>query len=95
MKPTIKATLYTASKGQNSCLSSHGLLIFMEETIQILVLLKLYNKGGLQKWWMSPHAGGNRIVSESKCSFPKKDLIQKGFLKDFFCVPQFLFTFVV
>ena len=43
MKPTIKATLYTASKGKNSGLSSHGLLIFMEETIQILVLLKLYN----------------------------------------------------
>ena len=34
MKPTIKATLYTASKGRNSGLSSHGLPIFMKETSQ-------------------------------------------------------------
>ena len=34
MKPTIKVTLYTASKGRNSGLSSQGLPIFLKETSQ-------------------------------------------------------------
>ena len=41
MKPTIKATLYTASKGRNSGLSSHGLLIFMKEKSQNGILFNL------------------------------------------------------